>query len=558
MQTRIKRTLGMWALAAALVPAATTSCTKDLDQVPSYSANSEAIYSDPAQTFQALARLYATLAVSGQSGPAGLPDISGIDEGFSNYLRQFWLAQEVTTDEAIIAWNDGNLPDYNTLTWNANNEFVRAMYDRIFYQVALCNEFIRQTTDDKMASHGITGDQAATVRKYRAEARFLRALSYYHALDMFGSVPYADETSAVGGSLAKQISRAELFDKVEAELTGIESSLLAPRATYGRADQGACWTLLTKLYLNAEVYLGKAGADKKNAYNNAVKYADKVLATGSGYHLASEYRLLFLADNNTSDARNEIIFPITFDGKNTKTYGGMPFIIHAAVGGTMPLTDYGVSAGWNGNRAKSTLVDLFNGNSADVRNTFYTAGQTKQISDIFTFSQGYTVTKFKNVTSTGVPGSDDKSKGGAGDFVDTDFPMFRLADVKLMYAEALLRGGTGGASGTALQNVNDVRTRSQLAPLGAVGLKDILDERGRELYWEGHRRTDLIRFDKSYSMTYTPSNNLFTSADYPWVFKGTTDRKSPAGGPVPATRTIFPIPTTDLVANPNLKQNPGY
>ena len=558
MQTRIKRTLGMWALAAALVPAATTSCTKDLDQVPSYSANSEAIYRDPAQTFQALARLYATLAVSGQTGPAGLPDISGIDEGFSNYLRQFWLAQEVTTDEAIISWNDGNLPDYNTLTWNANNEFVRAMYDRIFYQVSLCNEFIRQTTDDKMASRGITGDQAATVRKYRAEARFLRALSYYHALDMFGSVPYADETSSVGGTLAKQISRADLFDKVEAELTGIEASMIAPRTTYGRADQGACWTLLTKLYLNAEVYLGKAGADKKSAYTNAVKYADKVLATGAGYHLASEYRLLFLADNNTSDARNEIIFPITFDGKNTKTYGGMPFIIHAAVGGTMPLVDYGVSSGWNGNRAKSNLVDLFSSNAADSRNMFYTAGQSKQISDIFTFAQGYTVTKFKNVTSAGVPGSDDKSNGGAGDFVDTDFPMFRLADVKLMYAEALLRGGAGGASGTALQNVNDVRTRSQLSPLGAVGLKDVLDERGRELYWEGHRRSDLIRFDKSYSATYTPTNNLFTSADYPWVFKGTTDRKSPAGGPVAATRTLFPIPTTDLVANPNLKQNPGY
>jgi hypothetical protein len=557
MQTRIKRTLGMWALAAALVPAATTSCTKDLDQVPSYSANSEAIYRDPALTFQALARLYATLAVSGQSGPAGLPDISGIDEGFSNYLRQFWLAQEVTTDEAIIAWNDGNLPDYNTLTWNANNEFVRAMYDRIFYQVSLCNEFIRQTTEDKLGTRGLSESNMALVRQYRAEARFLRALSYYHALDMYGNVPFADETSTVGGSLAKQITRAELFDKVEKELTDIEGSMLEPRNTYGRADKGACWTLLTKLYLNAEVYLGKSGADNKQAYTKAVSYANKVLAASSGYHLASEYRLLFLADNNASDARFEIIFPITFDGKNTKTYGGMPFIVHAAVGGSMPLADYGVSAGWNGNRAKSNLVNLFSSTS-DTRNTFYTAGQTKEITDIFTFSQGYTVTKFKNVTSAGVPGSDDKSRGGAGDFVDTDFPMFRLADVKLMYAEAVMRGGTGGTAGTPLDNVNAVRTRSQLPALSAVTFKDIIDERGRELYWEGHRRTDLIRFDKAYSATYTPSDNLFTSSSYPWAFKGTTDRKTPAGAPVPATRTIFPIPTTDLVANPNLKQNPGY
>jgi len=527
----------MWALAAVLVPVATTSCTKELDQVPSYSANAEVIYKDPAQIQQALARLYATLAVSGQSGPAGNPDITGIDEGFSNYLRQYWLAQEVTTDEAIIAWNDGNLPDYNTLTWNANNEFVRAMYDRIFYQISLCNEFIRQTTDDKLASRGLTDATAVTIRQYRAEARFLRALSYYHALDMFGSVPFADETSAVGGNLAKQISRPELFSYIESELKAIEGTLLAPKAIYARADQGACWTLQTKLYLNAQVYTGTA------RFTDAVTYANKV--TKAGYTLAPEYRLLFLADNNSSAARNEIIFPITFDGSRTKTYGGMPFIIHAAVGGSMPLTDYGVSSGWNGNRAKANLVNLFQ-SASDTRNTFYTTGQSIDINDIFTFAQGYTVTKFKNVSSTGVPGSDDKSRGGSGDFVDTDFPMFRLADVQLMYAEAVLRGGGGGDAGTALQYVNAIRARAQAPALGALTLDNILDERGRELYWEGHRRTDLIRFGK------------FTSGSYVWPFKGSADRKTVAGQGVPASRNVFPIPTTDLVANPNLQQNSGY
>lgn len=537
LHLNIKRNLSRWALAAVLLPAVTTSCTKDLDQVPSYTANAEAIYSDPAQIKQSLARLYATLAVSGQSGPAGNPDITGIDEGFSNYLRQYWLAQEVTTDEAIIAWNDGNLPDYNTLTWNANNEFVRAMYDRIFYQIALCNEFIRQTTDDKLASRGISGDNVTTIRHYRAEARFLRALSYYHALDMFGNVPFADENSTVGGTLAKQISRPELFAYVEAELKAIDGSLLLPRAEYARADQATCWTLLTNLYLNAQVYTGTA------RYTDALTYANKVI--GAGYTLAPEYRLLFLADNDKSAARNEIIFPITFDGRKTKTFGGMPFIIHAAVGGSMPLVDYGVSAGWSGNRAKPNLVDLFTSTS-DLRNSFYTAGQTKQITDIFTFGQGYTVTKFKNITSTGVPGSDDKSNGGAGDFVDTDFPMFRLADVQLMYAEAVLRGGGGGDQATALQYVNALRTRAQAPALATLTLSNILDERGRELYWEGHRRTDLIRF------------GLFTSGTYLWPFKGSTDRKTAAGQGVPATRALFPIPTTDLVANPGLKQNSGY
>ena len=556
MQVNFKRTLGMWALAAALVPAFTTSCTKDLDQVPSYSANAEVIYRDPAQIKQVLARLYATLAVSGQKGPAGDADISGIDEGFSNYLRQYWLAQEVTTDEAIIAWNDGNLPDYNTLTWNANNEFVRAMYDRIFYQISLCNEFIRQTTDDKLASRGITDANANLVRQYRAEARFLRALSYYHAMDMFGNVPYADETSTVGGTLATQISRAALFDKVEAELKGIEGSMLDPRQVYGRADKGACWTLQTKLYLNAPVYTGKdIDANGVKYATQAVTYANKVI--GAGYSLAPEYRLLFLADNSTSAARNEIIFPVTFDGQSTKTYGGMPFIIHAAVGGSMQLADFGVSSGWSGNRAKPNLVDLFQG-ANDTRNSFYTTGQSKQINDIFTFTQGYTVTKYKNVSSAGVPGSDDKSNKGSGDFVDTDFPMFRLADVELMYAEAVLRGGAGGSAATALQYVNDIRTRAQAPALPAITLRDILNERGRELYWEGHRRSDLIRFNESYSAVNDPNKTLFTSGAYVWPFKGSTDRKTATGQGVAPTRTLFPIPTTDLVANPNLKQNPGY
>jgi hypothetical protein len=536
MRNKLTRNLGMWALAFALVPVVSSSCTKELDQVPSYTANAENIYRDPVQIQQVLARLYATLAVSGQSGPAGSPDISGIDEGFSNYLRQFWLAQEVTTDEAIIAWNDGNLPDYNKLTWNANNEFVRAMYDRIFYQISLCNEFLRQTTDAKLSARGVAGTEAASIQQYRAEARFLRALSYYHAIDMYGSVPFTDENSEVGGALAKQISRADLFTYVEKELKDVEGAMLAPRAAYGRADQAACWTLLTKLYLNAEVYTGKP------RYTDAITYAQKVL--GAGYMLASDYKILFMADNGQSAARNEIIFPITFDGTRTKTFGGMPFIVHAAIGGSMPPADFGVNGGWSGNRAKDKLVNLFS--TSDSRSMFFTAGQKKEITDIFTFTDGYGVTKFKNVTSTGLPGSDDKSRGGAGDFVDTDFPMFRLADVNLMYAEAVIRGGEGGSATTALDKLNEVRRRaglSEYAALPAMGEVDkILEERARELYWEGHRRTDLIRFGK------------YTSGSYVWPFKGGTA----AGRGVDDKYKLFPIPATDLVANPNLTPTPGY
>ncbi|AYA36766.1 RagB/SusD family nutrient uptake outer membrane protein [Hymenobacter oligotrophus] len=536
MKNKFIRSLAAVMLAASLAPL--SSCVGELEQSPTFLANTETVYRDPAQIQQVLTRLYATLAISGQQGPAGLPDITGIDEGFSNYLRQYWKAQELTTDEAIIAWNDGNLPDYNRLTWNANNEFVRAMYDRIFYQVGLCNEFIRQTTDAKLSERGISGNDAATIKTYRAEARFLRALSYYHALDMFGgNVPFATEESSVGSTLPTQTNGAALFNYIEAELKAAEADLpnAGPNAaTYGRATKAAAWTLLAKLYLNSKTYLGASSQDR---WSDVIANCNKVIA--ANYQLAPEYRLLFLADNDRTAANREIIFPINFDGVRTKTFGGMTFLVHAAIGGSMRAADFGVNGGWFGLRTKKNLVDLFpdaNG-TADKRAMFYTAGQNKEISDIFTFTDGYAVTKYKNVTSTGQAGSD-----ATGDFPDTDFPMFRLADVYLMYAEAVLRGGTGGSQADAVRYVNQLRTRAQAAQVTTLSLDEILNERARELYWEGHRRTDLIRFGR------------FTGGNYVWPFKGGT----PEGRGVSDNLRIFPIPTTDLTANPNLKQNPGY
>jgi hypothetical protein len=545
MQTKFTRTLGMLALAAGL-SALSSACTKDLNQVPDYSANAEVVYSDPAQIQQVLARLYATYAVSGQQGPAGQPDISGIDEGFSNYIRVYWQLQEVTTDEAVLGWNDGNLPSINTMTWNADNEFVRATYDRIYYQIGICNEFIRQTTDANLASRGITGTAATTVKQYRSEARLLRAMSYWHVVDLFGGGPFATETDAIGVN-PQYKSRADIFAYVESELKALDGTdasnggLLAPKAVYARADQAVCWTLLAKLYLNAQVYTGTA------RYNDAVTYANKVLA--ANYQLCttpsaqfSAYQKLFLADNNSSDARNEIIFPIAFDGTRTKGYGGMTYLVHAAVGGSYPPASSGINSGWGGFRARQQFTSLLTNSSTSTtdarRSILYTPGQRLNVDTLTAVSNGYLLPKYKNVTSTGVKGSD-----AAGDFPDTDFPMFRLADVKLMYAEAVLRGGTGGTAGTPLAQVNDVRRRAGSPELSAVSLNDILDERARELYWEGHRRTDLIRFGK------------YTSG-YNWALKGGVV----AGKDVEATRALFPLPNTDIVANPNLqgKQNPGY
>jgi hypothetical protein len=204
---------------------------------------------------------------------------------------------------------------------------------------------------------------------------------------------------------------------------------------------------------------------------------------------------------------------------------------------------YGINGGWFGLRATSAFVDLFtdiSGNT-DERAIFYTDGQSKEISEtgIPNFTEGYAMPKYTNVTSAGDAGSDLNHP-------DTDFPMFRYADVLLMYAEAVVRGGTGGDIATAVGYINQLRERAYNGTNGNITAGDltldfIIAERGRELYWEGHRRTDLIRF------------NLF-SENGVWPHKGGVA----AGKTTDKFRDLYPIPASEILANPKLQQNPGY
>jgi len=727
----------MRAITVLAVILAISACTKDLDTEPLDKdiLTSASVYEDFASYKMVLAKLYAGLSVSGQSGPHGNNDLSGLDEGFGQYLRAYWYAQELATDECIIAWNDGNLKDYHEQDWTSSNEFITNMYYRLFYQIALSNEFIRESSPSKMDERGISQANQDEVAVYRAEARFLRALSYWHALDLFGNVPFVTEDDKVGSFFPEQIQRADLFDYVESELLAIEDLLLAPGANeYARADQGAVWMLLAKLYLNAEVYTGTG------MYTETITYAKKVIDEG-GYTLETEWENLFLADNHTADG---VIFPVTFDGENTKTWGGTTFIINAAIGGSMNPADFGVAGGWGGIRVTKEIVGKFydletlkkkgeksaskafdypvlyvpgshqgwnpadtttvlasvndDGNyegylwfadagafklttgpnwdnnygdnggdgslepggtdiaiaatgyykvnvdtnawtytvtktdwgligdatpggwdtdtdltynavdrvwelevdlgtgaikfrandgwdinygdtgvdgileaggdnisiteagaylikmklgfpdytytvekfSSDNRGMFYSSGQSLEIGDVFEFTEGWAVTKFKNVTSYGAPGSDATHP-------DTDFPMFRLADAYLMYAEAVLRGGTGGDAATALTYVNMLRERSYGDDYGNIGageldLDFILDERAREFLWEAHRRSDLVRFGKFSNTTYT------------WAWKGGVME----GQSVASYFDLYPIPASDVAANKNLIQNEGY
>lgn len=518
-------------LAAALLLAATVGCT-DLTVEPRSTVTSANIFTDSSSYRAYLAKLYAGLAVTGQQGPAGNGDIQGIDEGFSQYIRLYWQMQELPTDEAAIAWNDAGVQELNTQLWSSSNQFLGAMYSRIFFQVSLANEFLRQTTDDQLAARGVSARLATEIQQYRAEARFLRALSYWHGVDLFGDIPLVTDSSAVGSTPPPQATRAAIFAYVESELKASHDQLpSAGTGEYGRADEGAADMLLGKLYLNASTYVGQ------DRSADALAAVQHVIDSGA-YTLDPNYRRIFQADNNTSP---EIIFAVPQDGLRTQSFGGTTFLIHAAIGGGMSPTAYGVDFGWWGLRVRPEIVALFPGGPTgpDRRAAvFYTAGQTLDINNLTSFTDGYAAPKYENVTSAGAPGA-------RADFPDTDYPMFRLGDAYLMYAEAVLRGG-GGSRAEALGYVNALRTRAYGDTSGNITdaqltLGFILDERARELLWEGQRRTDLIRYGQ------------FTESGV-WQWKGGVQ----AGRPTESFRNLYPLPASELLANPNLKQNAGY
>jgi len=513
---------------SALVLLAAGGCTDTIVE-PKSTVTEANVFNDPGAYLSFIAKVYGGLALSGQQGGAGQPDISGIDEGFSQYLRLLWEAEELPTDEAVIAWGDIGLPEMNTQLWAEENSFVVAMYYRIYFQIGMANEFLRQTTEDKLNSRGnVTPALRAEIQTYRAEARFLRALSYWHGIDLFGDIPLVKETDPLGATPPKQNTRTEIFDFIVAELNEIRGSLPpSGPASYGRATPAAASMLLAKLYLNSAVYTGTA------RYAEALTAAQAVIA--GSYTLDPSYQHLFLADNNTSP---EIIFAVTSDGLKTQTYGGMTFLIHASCGGSMNATQYGVDGCWWGLRLKPEAFNRFAANDPR-RSYFYTDGQSVPVNSISNFNDGVAAPTYRNITSSG-------SQGGHATFVDTDFPMFRLGDAYLMYAEASLRGG-GGSRAQALDYINALRTRSFGNASGNITdaeltLDFILDERGRELLWEAHRRTDLVRFGQ------------FTGGAYVWAWKGGVV----GGRATEAFRDLYPLPSNELVANPNLKQNPGY
>ena len=506
-----------------------TSCEKDLDQYPNTESTSESVYTTVANYQSVLAKLYTSFVTTGQERGGGDADLSS--NSGQDYMRCFFNLQECGTDEVASTWLEGDkVTDLTYLSWDANDPWVSDMYYRIYYTIALCNEFLRNATDEKIA--GFTEDEQGAIVHYRAEARFLRALAYYHALDLFRNIPFVTEADPVGAYAPPRYDAQQVFDYIESELKDIDPDLLSSSETeYGRASKAAAWTLLAKLYLNAEVYTGT------DHYTDCISYCNKVISEG-GFSLESDYKKLFNAENN--NRTNEIIFPLPVDAENTVSWGSTTYIICGEVSNTSDdqnPDDYGVTSGWGMFRVRGELPALYD--DTDGRRLFFTEGQTQYLDEIDNQSYGYFMSKWTNLTDAGEAASNTVDGG-----VNTDFPLFRLADVYLMLAESVTRGGSGSSSATALALVNELRARAYgdnyetSGKLAAADLTTdfILNERARELSWEGTRRTDLIRYGK------------FTTDSYLWQWKGGVKD----GRAVDSKYNFYPIPTSDLTANPNL------
>ena len=537
-------------LTAGLLAVSMISCKKKLILSPSDQVTSQQVFSNLDSYTQALAKVYGAYANTGNTGPYGAGDIQGVDEGTSDFFREFWNVQELTTDEAVITYGDPGVQDLHNMVWSATNAVSQGLYYRSIYQITLCNNFIQQSTPAMLASHGITGDDATTIGYYVAEARFLRAYQYWVLMDVFGNPPFVTDATKIGSGIPPQISRTALYAYVVSELKAIDPLMVKPNKNlYGRADEAAVWALLARVYLNAQVYTGTAD------FTNAITYSQKVIS--AGYGLIPKFDNLMLADDNLNSipgggTTGEFILTINYDGIKTQGYGGSQYLTHASVGGSMPPADFGIAGGYAGSRTTSNIIALFptppttdgskfpNNGNPDTRAQFWYPGQSLTINSVTTFTDGLGVCKFRNVTTTGAAGSN-------ATFSDVDLPIFRLSEQYLIYAEAVLRGGAGGDLTTALSYINLIRTRAYGSTAGNITAAQlttqfILDERARELFWEGFRRTDLIRY------------GLFTSGTYVWPFKG----GAKGGTSVADFRNLFPIPSSDLAANPNLKQNTGY
>lgn len=527
-----------------------TACIGDLDTLPlnPSDSTSETVYgADESGYIAGLTKLYFNF-VSNET-----TDLQVSDAGASELVRAFWTVQEVTSDACKCVWeNDAWVRAMNTNTWSdADNDATYAVYVRTLQGIAYTNEYLRQTASDRLSDRGVSSELAAKIQGFRAEARFLRAYFYWMALDVFGDVPFTTENSPFGGGVnPKQASRKDVFDYCISELTALaadDSPMPAARSNYPRADKGAVLGLLARMYLNAEVYTGTP------MWQEAKDACEDIFTMG--YSLCPEYADLFRGDNGENpEALNEVLFGISYDAEQTQSYGGTSYLTLAAIAATDVSSTQminGVNNGWGGIRVPYEYVEkYFNVRNADYSagtydvndkrgRMFYIKGRSESMDGaLYVFLNGWSCLKFNNI-----PHNMDQDSylatAASKAYSDIDFPMIRLGEIYLIYAEACMNLGQAN---TALPKVQDLAARAGVTAPTSITQEWLIEERARELMWEGHRRTDLIRYGK------------FTSSSFLWTYKG----GSFSGQGFDDHMKIFAIPASELASNPELHQNPGY
>ncbi|MBO8440673.1 MAG: RagB/SusD family nutrient uptake outer membrane protein [bacterium] len=569
----------LYGLVTALTFFAATSCVEDLN-VESINPNQ----SSKIDVDALFTKIYNTLGTTGQRGPDGSPDVAGVDEGTSAFYRMMFSLNEFPADMVYWIWPDAGVDDIRNATWNSSNTLVKGLYSRLYFDISLCNLFLEETEDMT------DGDMATR----RAEVRFMRALNYYYLLDMFGNNVPKVTASALSENPMPFTQQDRLFDYIETELLVAKDDMtdaMTAKTAYYRVDKAAAWLLLSRLYLGSAVYLDKEETECKEYYDKAALYADSVISS-SKYTLADSYAHLFMGDNDmrssVNTAHNEVILAIAQDGEHVRGYGAAQFLIAATH--TDGMAPWGSTDQWKCIRTRSQLVKLFfpdlsnygieyKNDEDDIHTGDVTTNEafmdavaemrykgedttlTRLAKDdralfcnyrvyndtsVFVcnmgrtnrsdeFKSGWAITKFSNIYADG--GSPSNSQ-----WVDMDVPLMRKAEAYLNYAEAVLRGGNM-VSMSVDDAVNALRERANAEPLSGVTLDDILDERGREFYCEGYRRSDLIRFGKFGGET-----------GYYWEWQGGAQ----LGKNFDEYRNLYPIPLSDIIINNNLDQNEGY
>lgn len=503
----------------ALMALSAASCVGDLDLTPN-DPNVKLELNTVEEWDGFLGRLYGNLYRDDV--------ISTSDGGAGTFTRAHFNLQEVTADECFISevWNDPGYQPLNFNQWGSNNEWIYAAFAREFFNAKMGAEFIA-----KMRESGAAFFDQAEVDARIAEASVLRGLAYYMMIDLFGRGPWVDESS-VTGAIPPTYNRTELFNAITEELrTAIPNLKPAAEQAYGRVSREAGWMLLAKLYLNAEVYTGTP------MWQECADACKQVVSTG--IELAPEYKYLFCATNDKYVGNGEILWAVPQQQGRMETWGGTTYLTAgcwmAKPADPSILTKLNYSGdAWEGLRCRPELSKALKG---DPRRMLYEGEYQEEIPVLNgneKTSCGYMFIKYSNSPEDDYLNTAGNTNNNVA-MSNIDYPLFRMADTYLMLAECQFHG----VNCNGLNYLNKVRERAGLDALGSLTADDILHERQCELYLEGHRRSDLIRFGR------------YTGSTYLWSWKnGTLD-----GGFIPEYRALFPIPYqyTETVG-----QNPGY